>query len=60
MQVLVEYALSVVSPWFCVLQKKEQTVVINFGGAQATQLVGQYKNSPNKKLQPTGGFRRFS
>ena len=32
--------------------KKEQTVAISFGGAQGTQLVGQYKNSPNKRLQP--------
>jgi len=53
MQVLVEYALNVVNLWFCALQEKEQTVVTNFGVAQAIQLVGQSKETPNNKLHPT-------
>ena len=48
---LIKSVLSVVSLWYCAPLKKEQTVAISFGGAQGTQLVGQYKNSPNKRLQ---------
>ena len=50
---LLKSVLSVVSLWYYAPLKREQTVAISFGGAQGTQLVGQYKNSPNKKLQPT-------